>query len=91
MRIALIVSMLTMLSSCVVYDTWSRCETLRKGEVRFQFPPDEIAQENKIKRESLPAKCAKFMRVYDDADWDEETETYPYNREWNECMGVGLK
>lgn len=91
MRITLIILVALSLGSCVVYDTWDRCETMRKGEVRWQFPADEIAREIKITRESLPEKCEQYLVEYTPDQWDEVKESYPENIAWRECMGVGRK
>lgn len=40
---------------------------------------------------SRPARCAHLRRTYTDDQWNAETETYPTNEEWNECMGVGRR
>lgn len=77
MRILLIMLVALSLVSCVVYDTWDRCESMRKGEIRWVFPADEIAREIKVKREHLPSKCQKY---YNNGSED-----------WINCMGVGYK
>ena len=80
MRSILIVLLALSLSSCVMYDHWDMCETMRKGdEIRFQYPaPDSpIAREIKVKRVPLPTKCREF---YNDG-----------TGRWAECMGVEPK
>jgi hypothetical protein len=39
-------------------------------------------------RISLPDKCREFEREYHEDEWDEETESYPANYEWERCMLV---
>ena len=41
-------------------------------------------------RQTLSHQCAQHIVEYDESDWDEETETYPTNHAWFDCMGVGL-
>lgn len=38
-----------------------------------------------------PQTCAQYILEHDPSTWDEETETYPRNVEWEDCMGVGRK
>jgi len=35
-----------------------------------------------------PAKCQKYLRD-DPGEWNPETDEYPPNHEWENCMGVG--
>lgn len=55
--------------------------------LRDDFKMDRVSQE----RHDLPRRCAHLRRTYTDDEWDPVTETYPENKEWNECMGVGRK
>lgn len=42
-------------------------------------------------RLTLPQQCERFNVEYDDEDWNPETETFPANVNWMECMGVGYR
>ncbi len=39
---------------------------------------------------TYPPDCDKHVVEYIESDWNEETESYPTNHAWIECMGVGL-
>jgi len=73
MRTLSILFILLTVSSCVVYDAFDMCETLRKGdEMRFSYPPTAYP----VKKEThLPTKCREF---YNDG-----------TARWAECMQVG--
>lgn len=45
----------------------------------------------KAPRLSLPQKCEVYRIEYTEDQWDEVTETYPTNHEWENCMGVGRR
>lgn len=38
---------------------------------------------------SRPNICLQYLEEKDPATWNEETESYPDNEAWMECMGVG--
>ena len=80
--IAIIALSLTALSGCVVYKAWDACETMRQGEIRFEFPADEIRREIKVEHTYMalppPPDCDRF---YNNG----------HHREWADCMGVGYK
>jgi hypothetical protein len=64
--------------SCVLLTTCSP-----SGELVVSEPQ----QQNESK---LGRGCEKLRREYREDEWDEVTETYPTNYEWERCMGVRL-
>lgn len=42
-------------------------------------------------RVSVPQACEHLRREPDPLTWNEETDSYPPNHAWEECMGVGRK
>jgi hypothetical protein len=41
--------------------------------------------------QSRPAKCAHLRVEPDPSTWDAQTDSYPRNEAWEECMGVGRR
>ncbi len=80
-RIAIAIGALTLLSSCTYFDV---CESVRQGEVRFEYPRGRLVDTSPVvrpERLSLPQKCA---HLYDPGNTD-------VNSPWKVCMGVGAK
>lgn len=82
MRILLTLLVGAALSSCVLYDTWDECETIRKGEYRFKFPEDAITKEITVERTFMGMPSAPDCTRY---AHDSDT---PDHNAWAECMGV---
>ena len=41
---------------------------------------------------TLPQRCAKYhIQYHGDELWNEETQSYPPNHAWMDCMGVGVR
>lgn len=95
MRILITVGILLSLSSCAVYDAWDICETIRKGdEVRFTYPPptNPISDEISVRHVPLPKACEHLRATAAErGEWNPETESYPRNTAWENCMQVGPK
>jgi len=80
--IAIIVLAFTSLSGCIAYEAWNACETMRQGELRFDFPAEEIHREIKITHEVTPE-----MRCYSLSNYGDASD----HKAWAECMGVAYK
>ena len=51
-------------------------------------PTEEVKPEQDY---PLPKRCEHFLEERDPKTWNPETELYPPNTEWEECMGVARK
>ena len=59
------------------------------GYVAYTYESAITPAPRQEKKERLPQRCHYLLKEQDPEDWDPETETYPPNWAWRECMGIG--
>lgn len=57
----------------------------------YQTPAKQPVEVERTKTLTLPQKCQYLLREPDPDTWNPETDSYPPNLEWENCMGVGRK